>query len=217
MQKALCVLSYFMEVFVMNRIKELRVQKGIQQQQAAKDLGIPVSTYAGYERNEREPKLATWRKLADYFGVDVGYLQGITSGWSSIKSAESDSEYKEIQQKLKNNKSLGEYEQNVLNSVEALKETEKYPEIMLKIAQLVDEEKEYTIDDFSNLTNTGTGLSTIGWIIELVALIDKENTNGNLISGEEARSILSSFQYMIIKKIYSNSVFDYDSEDDDND
>lgn len=62
----------------MNRIKELRKQTGKQQKEVANELKIPVSTYAGYERNEREPKLVMWQKLADFFNVDIGYLQGVT-------------------------------------------------------------------------------------------------------------------------------------------
>lgn len=62
----------------MNRIKELRLKKNKQQKEVASELKIPVSTYAGYERNEREPKLDTWKKLADYFNVNVGYIQGVS-------------------------------------------------------------------------------------------------------------------------------------------
>lgn len=63
----------------MNRIKEVRKQTGKQQKEVANELKIPVSTYAGYERNEREPKLATWQKLADYFDVSIPYLQGMST------------------------------------------------------------------------------------------------------------------------------------------
>ncbi|HCU42887.1 MAG TPA: hypothetical protein DIC48_05540 [Leuconostoc pseudomesenteroides] len=45
----------------------------------SKDLQIPINTLSNYERGDREPKLETWKKLADYFGVDVGYLQGVTN------------------------------------------------------------------------------------------------------------------------------------------
>ncbi|RZQ57915.1 helix-turn-helix domain-containing protein [Weissella paramesenteroides] len=58
------------------RLKELRKAKGIQQQEAAKELNIPDSTYAGYERNEREPRIDMLIKLADYFDVSVDYLIG---------------------------------------------------------------------------------------------------------------------------------------------
>lgn len=58
------------------RLKELRKAKGIQEQEAAKELNIPGSTYAGYERNEREPRIDVLIKLADYFDVSVDYLIG---------------------------------------------------------------------------------------------------------------------------------------------
>lgn len=56
------------------RLKELRKSKGMQQQEAAKELNIPGSTYAGYERGEREPRIDVLIKLADYFDVSVDYL-----------------------------------------------------------------------------------------------------------------------------------------------
>ena len=45
--------------------------------QLEQELGISYFTLRRYEREETEPKLDTWLKLADYFGVSVGYLQGI--------------------------------------------------------------------------------------------------------------------------------------------
>lgn len=45
--------------------------------QLEQELGISYFTLRRYEREETEPKLETWIKLADYFGVPVGYLQGI--------------------------------------------------------------------------------------------------------------------------------------------
>lgn len=38
---------------------------------------ITDGTLSRYENGSREPKLATWQKLADYFNVSVGYLQGV--------------------------------------------------------------------------------------------------------------------------------------------
>lgn len=62
-----------------NRIKELRVKHKLTQKQFSEQINIPVTTLAQYERGEREPKLATWQKLADFFGVDVPYLQGLNN------------------------------------------------------------------------------------------------------------------------------------------
>jgi len=62
----------------MNKIKELRKQKHYTLQNVADAIGVSNGTVANYENGKREPKLAMWQKLADYFDVDIGYLQGVT-------------------------------------------------------------------------------------------------------------------------------------------
>lgn len=62
----------------MNRLKELRTKKGLTLQELSKEVNISFGALGNYENERREPKLATWKKLADYFGVSVGYLQGIS-------------------------------------------------------------------------------------------------------------------------------------------
>lgn len=67
-----------------NRIRELRKEKGLtlkELSQRLKENGTPISASSliKYERGERNPKLETWIKLADYFGVSVSYLQGLTN------------------------------------------------------------------------------------------------------------------------------------------
>ena len=58
----------------MNRIKELRTEKQISMKDAARGLGIPYTTYVGYEKGEREPNSEMLIKLASYFSVSVDYL-----------------------------------------------------------------------------------------------------------------------------------------------
>lgn len=60
-----------------NRIRELRAEKNISQVQLSVAIGVTADAIGKYERGDREPKLERWQKLADYFGVSVGYLQGI--------------------------------------------------------------------------------------------------------------------------------------------
>ena len=38
-----------------DRLKKLRVARGLSQAQLAEELGLPQKTYCNYERNEREP------------------------------------------------------------------------------------------------------------------------------------------------------------------
>lgn len=69
-----------------NRLKELRNSKGLSMKQMSKELvekkyfdSITDATLSNYENEKREPKLETWVKLAEYFDVSVGYLQGSVS------------------------------------------------------------------------------------------------------------------------------------------
>ncbi len=61
-----------------NRIKKLRLEKGLSQRKLAEETGISQQSLSFYEKGDRNPKIETWQKLADYFDVPVGYLQGIT-------------------------------------------------------------------------------------------------------------------------------------------
>lgn len=63
---------------VKNRLKELRNKKHLTQKELGEQLGMPNNTLSQYETGKREPKLETWQKLADFFGVSVPYLQGIS-------------------------------------------------------------------------------------------------------------------------------------------
>ena len=56
------------------KLKELRVKKGVTQNEVAIAVGCSKSTYPKYEREEREPDITTLCRLADYFEVTVDYL-----------------------------------------------------------------------------------------------------------------------------------------------
>lgn len=65
----------------MNRIRECRKMKKLTLKQLSEELAkndfkISPDALGKYERGNREPKLETWQKLADYFDVTVYYLQG---------------------------------------------------------------------------------------------------------------------------------------------
>ena len=69
---------------MINRIKELRAEKNISQAQLASDTGISQQSLIFYEKGSRKPKIEAWQKLADYFGVPVGYLQGIEDKFEPV-------------------------------------------------------------------------------------------------------------------------------------
>lgn len=102
----------------MNRIKQLRKDKGLTLQQVADDLTatfppgnkrvISKSTVSRWENEKNSPTAEMWGLLADYFGVSIDYLQGAWSEKEVIelmssslvdnyeRLSELDREYKEI-------------------------------------------------------------------------------------------------------------------------
>ena len=56
------------------RLKELRLQKGVTQQEVARAIGCSANNYARYERGEREPDCATLKLLSKFFGVSIDYI-----------------------------------------------------------------------------------------------------------------------------------------------
>ncbi len=64
----------------MIRLLELRKEKGLNMKEMAKELGIPYTTYVGYEKCEREPNSERLKELANHFDVTVDYLVGRTEG-----------------------------------------------------------------------------------------------------------------------------------------
>lgn len=59
-----------------DRLKKLRQEKNLNMKQMSKLLGIPYTTYIGYEKNEREPNSEMLGILADFFNCSVDYLLG---------------------------------------------------------------------------------------------------------------------------------------------
>lgn len=56
------------------RLRYLRLQKNLTQQQLGKIINISTSTIGMYERGEREPSYRTLIDLASYFQVSIDYL-----------------------------------------------------------------------------------------------------------------------------------------------
>lgn len=63
---------------MINRIKQLRLERGLSQRKLAEETGISQQSLSFYEKGDRKPKIETWQRLADYFGVSVSYLQGLS-------------------------------------------------------------------------------------------------------------------------------------------
>lgn len=62
-----------------NKLKELRMQNGLTQQQLATQLGVTKSVISFYECQERTPSPEVLRKMASVFRVSTDFLLDIDS------------------------------------------------------------------------------------------------------------------------------------------
>lgn len=60
----------------MNRISELRKERGISMKQAAEQLGMPYTTYVNYEKGARQPNSETLIDLANFYNTSIDYMLG---------------------------------------------------------------------------------------------------------------------------------------------
>lgn len=65
------------------RLKNLRKQAGLTQQEIAQSLQTSRQNYAQWENGKRKPSQETLEKFADYYNVSIDYL----TGKSDIKDA----------------------------------------------------------------------------------------------------------------------------------
>ena len=59
------------------RLKEIRLESGLNQKQVAEKLGISTTCYAGYEQGYRQPDLKMLKKICFLFEISADYLLGI--------------------------------------------------------------------------------------------------------------------------------------------
>lgn len=72
-----------------DRLRELRTQKHLTQEQVADKLGITRPAYTAYEAGKRQPDYSSLRQLADLYGVTTDYLlgQNNTPKWATEKDS----------------------------------------------------------------------------------------------------------------------------------
>ena len=59
------------------RIRDLREDKDMTQDELAKALGMWLNTYRNYEVGNREPPFSVMIELAKYYNVSLDYLAGL--------------------------------------------------------------------------------------------------------------------------------------------
>ncbi len=60
-----------------SRLKELRLEKGINQIQLADQLNVSKGIISFWENGLREPTLSNLTNIAEYFDVSMDYLTGL--------------------------------------------------------------------------------------------------------------------------------------------
>lgn len=60
----------------MLKLRELRLEKGVSQDEVADALKVKNYTIGNWERNRAEPNISALVELADYFGCSLDYLLG---------------------------------------------------------------------------------------------------------------------------------------------
>ena len=58
------------------RMKQLRKEKNLKQQQLSNQFSVKLRTYQGYEYGESYPEVAKLIAIADFFDVSLDYLVG---------------------------------------------------------------------------------------------------------------------------------------------
>ena len=58
------------------KLIELRKERGLSQAQVAETIGTALRAYQNYEYGEREPRLSTLIRIADFYGVTLDDLAG---------------------------------------------------------------------------------------------------------------------------------------------
>ena len=66
------------EVMKYERIRNMRVDRGLTQKQVAEYLNIKQNTYSQYENGQRQLPVDVLIRLAAYFGVSTDYILGLT-------------------------------------------------------------------------------------------------------------------------------------------
>lgn len=104
----------------MNRIKKLRLEKGYSLRDIAEKVGISESQLSFYENGKRKPRdEQVWNKIADIFGVSVGYLMGLSDRNYQVEHSKGSSK-DDVWEKLRTSTDYDHYYEDINESYETL-------------------------------------------------------------------------------------------------
>ena len=67
------------------RLRDLREDADLTQEQLVKALGMHKTTYTNYEQGKREPPFELIIRLAELYNVSIDYIAGITDKVKRLK------------------------------------------------------------------------------------------------------------------------------------
>lgn len=79
----------------MNRLRDLRMEKGWNMSEAAKHFQLPYTTYVSYEKGERTPNFELVCVMAEYYDVSVTYLMGTADIRGTFPKLPADESYED--------------------------------------------------------------------------------------------------------------------------
>lgn len=72
------VYNLYYNFFMNERLKQIRIERGIPIREVATALDMTVSAYAHYEQGRREPSIEILIRICKFFDVSADYLLGLT-------------------------------------------------------------------------------------------------------------------------------------------
>lgn len=111
-----------------DKLKKLRLDKGVTQEQVSIALNIAPNTLSNYENNNRQPDNEMLIKIAKYFSISTDYLLGISNNPNPTKKGPLD-EPLQIAASMKDGLDLSdmsEHDKEIIRSlVESMKNNKK--------------------------------------------------------------------------------------------
>lgn len=99
------------DIAFQDRLKEARLKKGYTQEKIADKVGVAKSTYAGYEKGNREPSINIIGKLMEELDVDANFL------WQDETTFSFQLTYDEMENLVKRYRDLDDHGKRIVNFV----------------------------------------------------------------------------------------------------
>ncbi|MBD9843859.1 helix-turn-helix domain-containing protein [Enterococcus faecalis] len=182
------------------RLKELRIEKGITLEELAKNIGTTKTTLSRYENGERSPKLQLVGLLANYFQVDMAWLSGqsvykntlnILPVYNQLESPRQQKVYDFAESQLKEQKQEIKQKNNSITSLEQFRKKK-------------EEEIIYGTIKWCGCVSAGTGEFLTDETCEEIELpIEQIPTEADFclsVNGDSMEPTFHNGEYVFVKK-----------------